>query len=199
MTFSRLVLATGNAGKVREMAALLAAQGIEVVAQSDFDVPAVAETGLSFLENALIKARHASARTGLPALADDSGLCVDALDGAPGIYSARYSGTGDDEANNRRLLDALADVDEARRTARFHCALALVRHAEDPLPLVCEASWRGRILAAPRGTGGFGYDPLFLPDGQSVTSAELDPDTKNRLSHRGQATRKFLQALRENA
>lgn len=199
MKLSRLVLATGNAGKVREMAALLADAGIEVVAQSEFAVPEVPETGLSFLENALIKARNAARHAGLPALADDSGLCVDALDGAPGIYSARYSGTGDDAANNQKLLAELAGVAAGERTARFHCALAMVLHGDDPLPLICEASWHGQILSAPRGSGGFGYDPLFLPDGQQVTSAELDPATKNRLSHRGQATQQYLQAITRTA
>ncbi len=181
------------------MSALLEAHGIEVVAQSAFHVPEAAETGLSFVENALIKARHAARHTSLPALADDSGLCVDALHGAPGIYSSRYAGGGGDQANNEKLLAALEGVEDPLRTARFHCALALVMHEDDPLPLICEASWHGRILRAPRGEGGFGYDPLFQPDGADVAAAQLDPATKNRLSHRGQATRRFLQALTGSA
>ncbi len=183
-----LVLATGNAGKLREFRALLADLAIEVVPQSEFDVPSVPETGLTFIENALIKARNAARHTGLPALADDSGLAVDALHGRPGIYSARYSGPdADDLANNRKLLEELAGVPEQDRGARYHCILVFLRDAEDPVPLVCEAAWEGRIAPAPRGEGGFGYDPLFLPADGEGSAAELDPAIKNRRSHRGRA------------
>ncbi len=183
-----LILATGNAGKLREFRALLADLAIEVVPQSEFDVPTVPETGLTFIENALIKARNAARHTGLPALADDSGLAVDALHGRPGIYSARYSGPdADDLANNRKLLEELAGVPEQDRGARYHCILVFLRDAEDPVPLVCEAAWEGRIAPAPRGEGGFGYDPLFLPADGEGSAAELDPAIKNRCSHRGRA------------
>ncbi len=183
-----LVLSTGNAGKLREFRALLADLAIEVVPQSEFDVPTVPETGLTFIENALIKARNAARHTGLPALADDSGLAVDALHGRPGIYSARYSGPdADDLANNRKLLEELAGVPEQDRGARYHCILVFLRDAEDPVPLVCEAAWEGRIAPAPRGEGGFGYDPLFLPADGEGSAAELDPAIKNRRSHRGRA------------
>ena len=197
---AELVVATGNAGKLAELGALLGDLGVRVRSQDEFGVPPVEETGLSFVENAILKARHASACTGLPALADDSGLAVDALDGAPGIRSARFAGEGaDDAANNRLLLERLAGVAPAQRTARFHCALALVRHAADPVPLLCSASWAGTILEAPRGAGGFGYDPLFLVPGLGLTSAELAPAEKNRLSHRAQAFAALRRALQENA
>lgn len=191
-----LVLATGNAGKVREMTGLLARRGIRVHAQSEFNVPDVTENGLSFVENALLKARQAARYSDLPALADDSGLCVQALHGAPGIYSARYAGReANDENNNRKLLDRLADVPDEQRQAFFHCALVLVRDAQDPVPLICQASWHGSILRTPRGTGGFGYDPLFLPEDLDRTSAELEAEEKNKISHRGQALRKLLASL----
>ena len=192
----RIVVATGNRGKLAELSRLLAPTGIELCAQSDAGIEPPEETGLTFIENALLKARHASAGTGLPALADDSGLAVDALGGAPGIYSARYAGeSADDAANNRKLLQSLADVPPDARTARYHCALVLLRHAEDPLPLVCSASWEGVILDAPRGTGGFGYDPLFFLPSLGLTAAELDPLRKNELSHRGRALQMLLAAL----
>ena len=192
-----LVLASGNHGKLAEIRALLAPLGLEVKTQSEFGVTPPEETGLSFIENAILKARHAAHATGLPALADDSGLEVDALDGAPGIYSARYAGTdGDDEANNRKLLTALADQPPEKRSARFRCAIALLRHATDPMPMIVSGTWEGRILEAPRGDNGFGYDPLFLPDGLDRTSAELDKAEKNRLSHRGQALAALVAALR---
>ncbi len=195
-----LVLATGNRGKLAEIQALLAPLGLEVKAQSEFGVEPPEETGLSFVENAILKARHASRVTGLPALADDSGLEVDALHGAPGIYSARYAGAdGDDAANNAKLLDALAGVPDDRRTARFRCAVALVRHADDPMPTIVSGSWEGRILAAPRGENGFGYDPLFLPAGMERASAELGKEEKNRLSHRGQALAALVDHLRDFA
>ncbi|MFC3716689.1 RdgB/HAM1 family non-canonical purine NTP pyrophosphatase [Luteimonas soli] len=190
----KLVIASGNAGKLAEFRQLLCDAGIDSVAQGELGVEDVEETGLSFVENALLKARHAARETGLPALADDSGLCVDALGGAPGLYSARYAGThGDARANIDKLLDALREVPDERRSAHFHAAIVLLRHAEDPQPLIAEGSWHGRILHAPRGDGGFGYDPVFLDPGRGRTAAELEPALKNRISHRGLA----LAALRE--
>jgi XTP/dITP diphosphohydrolase len=184
----RIVLASGNRGKLAEFAALFADSGLEFVAQSGLGVDDIEETGLSFVENALLKARHAARVTGLPALADDSGLCVAVLDGAPGLYSARYAGRhGDHRANNAKLLRELDAVADAERSAFFICVLALLRHADDPAPLVAEARWHGRILHRPQGDGGFGYDPLFLPDGQSQSAAALDAAVKNRISHRGHA------------
>ncbi|WP_426285728.1 RdgB/HAM1 family non-canonical purine NTP pyrophosphatase [Luteibacter sp. E-22] len=184
----RIVLASGNAGKVIELEQLLAGSDVELVAQTSLGVDDADETGLTFVENALIKARHAARATGLPALADDSGICVDALNGAPGLYAARYAGThGDSAANNAKLLRELGGVPPERRSAYFIAVLVLLRHADDPAPLIAEGRWHGRILEAPRGEGGFGYDPLFLPDGHDVSAAELEPARKNRLSHRGQA------------
>jgi XTP/dITP diphosphohydrolase len=192
----QLVLATGNPGKVRELTELLEPLAVEVLPQSDFGVSDAEETGLSFVENALIKARHAALQTGLPALADDSGLCVDALAGAPGIRSARYAGPGaDDTANRSRLLAALEGIPTERRAARFVCILALLSHAEDPLPLICQGEWRGRIAQAERGHHGFGYDALFELADSGRTAAELAPDEKQRLSHRGRALRQLLSAL----
>ena len=182
----RLVLASGNSGKLCELRELLADLGVELVAQAELGVTDVEETALSFVENALLKARHASQSTGLPALADDSGLCVAALQGAPGLHSARYAGRhGDHTANKVRLLRELEG--QPQRGAFFICTLALLRHAHDPAPLLAEARWHGRILEAEHGEGGFGYDPLFLPTGQTASAAELDPALKNRISHRGQA------------
>jgi len=193
----RLVLASGNAGKLAEFQQLLGADW-ELLPQSAFNVAPVAETGTTFTENALLKARHAAAATGLPALADDSGLAVDALDGAPGVYSARYAGEGaDDAANNARLLAALAEVPAARRSARFHCVLALVQAADDPDPLIVEASWPGYIAMAASGSGGFGYDPLFIDQATGLSAAELAPADKNRRSHRGQAARALASRLGE--
>jgi len=184
----RFVLASGNAGKVVELEQLLAGSGVELAAQTSLGVSDADETGLTFVENALIKSRHAARITGLPALADDSGICVDALDGAPGLYAARYAGThGDSAANNAKLLRELDGVPSDKRTAYFIAVLVVLRHADDPAPLIAEGRWYGRILEAPRGEGGFGYDPLFLPDGYDVSAAELDVALKNRLSHRGQA------------
>ncbi|WP_448098918.1 RdgB/HAM1 family non-canonical purine NTP pyrophosphatase [Luteibacter yeojuensis] len=184
----RIVLASGNAGKVIELQQLLAGSDVELVAQTSLGVDDADETGLTFVENALIKARHAARATGLPALADDSGICVDALNGAPGLYAARYAGThGDSAANNAKLLRELEGVPPERRSAYFIAVLVLLRHAEDPAPLIAEGRWHGRILEAPRGDGGFGYDPLFLPDGHDISAAQLEPARKNRLSHRGQA------------
>ncbi|MDW7745351.1 RdgB/HAM1 family non-canonical purine NTP pyrophosphatase [Halomonas sp.] len=191
-----LVLASGNAGKLREFHQLLAPLGFDVRPQADYGVADVEETGLTFVENALLKAREASRLSGLPALADDSGLEVDALNGAPGIYSARYAGEPKSDAlNNDRLLASLADVPEGRRQARYWCVLVLLRHAEDPVPLIVQRSWEGEILPAPRGEGGFGYDPLFwLPD-QGATAAELTAEQKNRLSHRGRALQALVSAM----
>jgi XTP/dITP diphosphohydrolase len=190
----KLVLASGNAGKLAELRELLADVGVDLHAQSAFGVGDAEETGLSFVENAILKARHAARATGLPALGDDSGICVDALGGAPGLYSARYAGShGDNAANNAKLLDALRDVPEARRSARFVCVLALLRHAEDPQPLIAEGTWEGRILDAPRGSGGFGYDPVFFDVERGIGAAELESAIKNRVSHRGRA----LALLRE--
>ena len=186
LPFSELVLASNNKGKLAELQAMLG-NSIKVRPQSDFTDIEAEETGLTFVENALIKARHAARISGLPALADDSGLAVDALDGAPGIYSARYAGGGGDAANNAKLLEALKDVPDAERGAQFICALALLRHAEDPIPLICEGAWEGRILHAPSGEHGFGYDPLFWVPERDCSSAELSPQEKNQLSHRARA------------
>ncbi len=191
-----VVLASGNAGKLRELGRILAPLGVELRAQSEFDVPEVAEDGLSFVENAIIKARAACEYSGLPAIADDSGLEVDYLQGAPGIHSARFSGEGD-AGNNAKLLRALDGVPAEQRTARFQCVLVYMRHAADPTPLVCQASWEGSILSAPRGEQGFGYDPLFYVPDQGCSSAELDRDLKNRISHRARASALLLEALRQ--
>ncbi len=189
-----VVLASGNRGKLRELDRILAPLGMSLKAQSEFDVPEVPEDGLSFVENAIIKARAACAHTGLPAIADDSGLEVDYLDGEPGIHSARYSGEGD-AGNNAKLLRALEGVPEEQRTARFQCVLVYMRHAADPTPLVCQGSWEGLILFAPQGEQGFGYDPLFLVPEQGCSSAELAPELKNRISHRARASAALLEAL----
>ncbi|MGJ7458286.1 RdgB/HAM1 family non-canonical purine NTP pyrophosphatase [Halomonas sp. MA07-2] len=198
MTSTPLILASGNAGKLREFHQLLAPLGFDVRPQAKHDVPEVEETGLTFVENALLKAREASRISGLPALADDSGLEVDALHGAPGIYSARFGGEPKSDArNNARLLEALAEVPEGQRNARYWCVLVYLRHAEDPVPLIVQRSWEGEILAHPRGEGGFGYDPLFwLPD-QAMSVAELSATEKNRLSHRGRALQALVEALGE--
>ncbi|MCA6063541.1 RdgB/HAM1 family non-canonical purine NTP pyrophosphatase [Thalassolituus marinus] len=198
---SKLVLASGNAGKLREFASLFAThfaeQNIELISQKELSVEEAEETGLSFVENAILKARNACAQTGLPALADDSGLEVDALQGAPGIYSARYASADDgfgsgDAANNAKLLAALADVPEAARTARFQCVLVYMRHAADPTPQVFQGSWEGRILTVPEGTDGFGYDPLFFVPSEGCAAASLSKERKNQLSHRGQAIQQLL-------
>lgn len=192
----KVVLASGNRGKLREINQILAGLHMEAVPQSDFQVPDADETGLSFVENAILKARHAARLTGLPAIADDSGLEVDALQGAPGIYSARYAGVGASDADNlQKLLTALTDVPEAGRTARFQCLMVFMTHALDPTPLICQGTWEGRILHAPRGDNGFGYDPVFWVPGENRAAAELPPAIKNRLSHRGQALARLLAAL----
>ncbi|EKO3966945.1 XTP/dITP diphosphatase [Vibrio fluvialis] len=194
----KIVLATGNQGKVREMADLLADFGFDVVAQSEFNVSEVAETGTTFIENAIIKARHAAKETGLPAIADDSGLEVDYLGGAPGVYSARYAGEdASDQQNLEKLLDAMKDVSEAQRSARFHCVLVLMRHENDPTPLVCHGKWEGRILTQAHGSNGFGYDPIFFVPEENCASAQLEPMRKKQLSHRGQALKKLFQAIEE--
>lgn len=191
----RVVLATGNAGKVREINQLLAGLAIEAVAQTEYRVPEIEETGLTFVENAILKARQAAQHTGLPAIADDSGLEVDALQGAPGIYSARYAGNGGDRANNDKLLAALAAVPDPQRTARFQCVMVYLAHAADPTPIFCQGTWEGRILGAARGSNGFGYDPIFYVPTHDCSAAELAPEVKNQLSHRGQALRCLLKAL----
>lgn len=195
---SKIVLATGNQGKVREMAGILSEFGFDVVAQSEFNVSEVAETGTTFIENAIIKARHAAKETGLPAIADDSGLEVDYLNGAPGIYSARYSGEGaTDKQNIEKLLDAMQGVEAKKRTARFHCVLVLMRHENDPTPLVCHGKWEGQILTEEHGENGFGYDPVFFVPEDNCASAELEPSRKKQLSHRGKALASLFEALKE--
>ena len=191
-----IVLASNNAGKVREFNALLAGLDLEVVPQSQFGVAEIEETGLTFVENAILKARNAAQHAQRPAIADDSGLEVDALDGAPGIYSARYAGPGaSDAANLEKVLGMLNGVPEAKRTARFQCVLVYLRHALDPTPLIVQGTWEGRILDAPRGRSGFGYDPVFFVPTHGCSAAELQPETKNALSHRGQALRRLLELL----
>ncbi|WDE10673.1 XTP/dITP diphosphatase [Thalassomonas haliotis] len=185
---STIVLATGNKGKVKELSELLAAENITIVPQSDFQVPDVPETGTTFVENAIIKARHAAKITGKPAIADDSGLEVDALSGAPGVYSARYAGEdASDHDNIVKLLEQLQGVPAEKRTARFHCVLVYMRHSEDPTPVICHGSWEGRITLEQQGEQGFGYDPVFWVAQQQLTSAQLPREVKNQLSHRGQA------------
>lgn len=192
----RIVLASNNPGKLREFSQLLAQQEISVIPQADFGIPDAEETGLSFVENAILKARNAAAHSGLAAMADDSGIEVDALNGAPGIYSARYSGPGaTDEANLDKLIEATKDVPEAQRGARFQCVIVYMRHAEDPTPLICQGTWEGRLLFEPKGDNGFGYDPIFYVPTHDCASAELPPEVKNAISHRGQALRALLAAL----
>jgi XTP/dITP diphosphohydrolase len=193
-----IVLASSNPGKLREFGALLADSGLQVIPQASLGIADADETGLSFVENALLKARHAAQTAGLPALADDSGLCVDHLHGAPGLYSARYSGGhGDAAANNARLLRELDGVPVEQRGAFFICVLVLLQHPDDPAPLIAEGRWHGRILTEARGSGGFGYNPVFLPDGYEQSVAEMEDALKNRLSHRGQALAVLHDRLRE--
>ncbi len=191
-----VVLASGNAGKLRELADILAPLGLSLKPQGEFGAPNVPEDGLSFVENAIIKARAAAGHCGLPAIADDSGIEVDYLEGAPGIHSARYAGQGD-EANNEKLLQALEGVPEAQRTARFQCVLVYMRHALDPTPLVCQGAWEGRILFEPAGDNGFGYDPLFFVPEHGCSSAELPTELKNKISHRARASALLYDALRQ--
>lgn len=189
-----MVLASSNAGKLEEMRSILASTGLAIRAQDEFGITAPEETGLSFVENALIKARNAARITGHLALADDSGLCVDALNGEPGVHSARYAGTeASDAANTGRLLEALAGIPAPRRRARFQCVIVVMRHATDPMPIICQGTWEGSIQTRATGSNGFGYDPVFHVPGHGCSAAELDSATKNRLSHRGQA----LAALKE--
>ena len=192
----KLVLASGNAGKLAELCEILTDVDVELVAQSELRITDAEETGSTFVENAILKARHAARASGLPALGDDSGICVDALDGAPGLRSARYADThGDSAANIAKLLDALRDVPDARRTAHFHCSIVLLRKPDDPAPLIAEGRWHGSILHAPRGAGGFGYDPIFFDPQFGKSAAELDATTKNRISHRGLALAKLRELL----
>lgn len=192
-----LVIASGNAGKLRELQAMLQPLGWRIHSQNEWQIEEAEENGLSFIENALIKARHAAALCGLPALADDSGLVVDVLAGAPGIRSARFAGdAADDAANNRKLLDALTEIPSKKRGAHFYCAMVFVRDAQDPAPLIAIGQWQGRILTAPRGNNGFGYDPLFWLEEQQCSSAELPADEKNRISHRGLALKAMVELLK---
>lgn len=185
---TKIVLATSNQGKVAELQSILTPHNITVVPQSEFNVNDAEETGTTFVENAIIKARHAARVTGFPAIADDSGLAVKALDGAPGIYSARFSGpSATDRTNIEKLLEALKDIPDTNRQASFHCVLVYLKHANDPTPLICHGQWQGRIAHQCHGVNGFGYDPIFYPDGMTITSAELKPSEKNKISHRGQA------------
>ena len=191
-----MVLASGNRGKLAEFTALLSPYGVNVEPLSRFAAHGPEETGASFLENALLKARAAASVAHVPAIADDSGLEVDALHGAPGIFSARFAGAeADEDANNRKLIEALQGIAAAQRSARFRCVLVYVRTPTDHAPIIAEGVWEGRILESPQGDGGFGYDPLFLPRGLAVSAAEMSAEEKNRLSHRGQATGRLLQAL----
>lgn len=192
----KIVLATGNQGKVKEFAKLLKDFPYDVVPQSEFEVSEADETGTTFVENAIIKARHAAEVTGLPAIADDSGLAVDALGGAPGVYSSRYAGIdASDEQNVEKLLHALTDVDESHLQARFLCVIVYMRSAQDPTPLICQGEWHGHISRVRRGESGFGYDPVFWVSSQNLTSAQLAPEVKNRLSHRGKAMAILMQKL----
>jgi len=196
----RIVLASSNQGKLAELRDLLGDLDIELIAQSELGIADADETGLTFVENALLKARHAARLSGLPALGDDSGICVDALRGAPGLYSARYAGEhGNAAANIAKLLDALREVAAPHRGAHFHCTLTLLRTADDPAPLIAEGRWHGEILGTPRGNGGFGYDPVFFDPLLDAGAAELDAATKNRVSHRGQALARLREMLRQSA
>ena len=193
---SKLVIASGNAGKLREIARILAPLDIQAVPQSEFNVPDCPEPHVTFVENCLAKARHASAHSGLPALADDSGICVEALGGAPGVYSARYAGEPkSDQRNNEKLIAALAN--ETNRRAHYTCVMVYVRHPDDPEPIISEGRWHGEIIDTPRGENGFGYDPYFLVPQFGKTGAELDQDTKNAISHRGQALRDLVSKLKQ--
>ena len=194
----KIVLASNNPGKVREIGQLLVDLDIEVVAQSAFNVPEIEETGLTFVENAILKARNAAHYSGLPALADDSGIEVDALNGAPGIYSARFAGVGaSDEQNLQKLLTDIQAIDRAPRSARFQCLMVLMRHELDPTPLICQGTWEGQIIDTPQGENGFGYDPIFYVPQEKCTSAQLPPARKNALSHRGKALQCLLAQLKQ--
>ena len=194
---NKIVLASNNQGKLKEFQLRFQDHDVEFICQGDLNVSPAEETGKSFVENAILKARHACERTGLPALADDSGIEVDALQGRPGIYSARYAGQeASNEENNQKLLEALKDIPQPQRTARFQCLLVFMRHAEDPTPLICQGTWDGEIVSEPKGSEGFGYDPLFFVPSQQCTAAELAPEVKNVISHRGQALAHLLNLLR---
>jgi len=193
----KIVLATGNKGKVKELTRMLSGLGIEVLSQSEFDVTEVAETGSTFVENAIIKARHAARQTGLPAIADDSGLAVNILGGEPGVYSARYSGDqATDKSNIAKLLSVMADVPKAKRQGKFLCVLVYMRHADDPTPIICQGEWCGEITTEQQGENGFGYDPVFWVKEQNCSSAQLSPEQKNALSHRGKALKMLLVQLK---
>lgn len=193
----RVVLATGNPGKLKEMREIFSGTGIEIVPQSEFNTPDAVEDGLSFIENALKKARNAAEHSGMPALADDSGIEVDALNGEPGIHSARYA--GNDESNIEKLLSELDGIAEDRRTARFQCVIVYLRHATDPVPVIAQGTWEGKILTMPRGEGGFGYDPVFYVPELDCSAAELSAEDKNRLSHRGKALRQMFDKLKTSS
>jgi len=193
---NQIVLASGNAGKLREIAQLLEGLNLEILPQSEFNVPEVEETGLTFVDNAILKARNAAHYTGLPAIADDSGIAVDVLRGRPGIYSARFAGIGaSDEENLEKLIRMVTPFPDEERTARFICSMVYIRHEEDHVPVIAEGVWEGQLLIDPKGQNGFGYDPIFYVSSQQCTSAELPPEIKNKLSHRGQALRKLLEQL----
>lgn len=193
----KIVLATNNQGKVNELQTLLANAGFDIIAQSQFNIPDADETGLTFIENALLKARHTAKLTGLPAIADDSGLAVDALDGQPGIYSARYAGEhGNDKSNNQKLLKALQNIPKEKRTAYFYCALVFMRHENDPTPIICLGKWDGLILNEEQGDGGFGYDPLFYVPELGCTAAQLTKEQKSQISHRGQALKQLIAKIK---
>jgi len=194
----QIVIASSNTGKIREIQSLLQELPIEWIPQSEFDIQDIEETGKTFIENAIAKARHASKLSGLPALADDSGLVVDALNGAPGVYSARYAGKdATDEERNQKLLEEMKDVPKEERTACYHCVLALVEYEDDPIPLICHGIWEGSILFEPRGNNGFGYDPIFYVPSRNCSAAELSSAEKNSMSHRGQVTDQLLEVFHE--
>jgi len=196
-TLQTLVLASGNKGKLNELNELLKSCGYDVTPQSSYSVPEAEESGTTFVENAIIKARNACAYSGLPAIADDSGIEVDALNGAPGVFSARYAGAGaGDVDNNKKLLEELSGIADAQRTARYQCVLVFMRHKDDPTPLICQASWEGRILTKLQGEGGFGYDPLFWVPELNCSAAQLEKKEKNTISHRGQALNSLLSKLK---
>lgn len=198
-TIKKIVLASGNAGKVREINHLFENFGIEVIPQSEFNVPEVAETGTTFVENAIIKARHAAEYTGLPAIADDSGIEVDALNARPGVYSARYAGEGStDTDNNNKMLEELNGVAEMDRTARYQCLIVFMRDSNDPVPLITQGSWEGRILEAPQGDDGFGYDPIFYVPTHNCSGGELSLEVKNTLSHRSIALNAMLEEFKKH-
>ncbi len=197
MSKQKVVLASGNKGKLVELQNALDSFNVELIPQTQFEVESAEETGLTFVENAILKARHASKITGLPALSDDSGLEVDALLGAPGIYSARFAGIdASDEQNNLKLLSELKDVASEKRSARFHCILVYVRHWQDPTPIICQGSWEGKIKSELQGEGGFGYDPLFYVPELELSAAQLTKEQKSKISHRGQAIKQLNQIFR---